>query len=186
MDWGIPGIVAWYASGDDSNPANGSERLPTIDANNTNQFSNFAFDGDPYRARDGVIGNGMGGTWGIGARIKDMSFVENLKHTFRINYIGGTNAPKMGRKLAANEVFANSSAMGKEAMYLTTNDQALEIGLTNTYKMYENFLINMEVDYIAMWLDDRDYKGVHYDRVRGKENKVQDAWNVNLAFVYSF
>ena len=183
MDWGIPGIVAWYASGDDGNPANGSERLPAIGTNNTNGFSNFAFDGDTYIARDAVIGHSMAGTWGVGARIKDMSFVENLKHTFRVNFMGGTNAPKMGRKLAENYIYANSSALGKEAMYLTTEDQALEIGLTNTYKMYDNFLINLEADYVAMWLEDRaDGRA----RIAGKNNEVHDAWNVNLSFVYSF
>ena len=188
MEWGIPGIVAWYASGDDRNPSNGSERLPGLGTNNTNGFSNFAFDGDPYIARDTVIGDSMAGTWGIGVRLKDMSFVEDLKHTFRINYMGGTNAPRMGRKLAewggpANGALYDDS-FGMEPMYLTTKDQALEIGLTNTYKMYENFLINFEADYVAMWLADRG----NYDRVwneRGN-NKVKDAWNLNLAFVYSF
>ena len=186
MDWAIPGIVAWYGSGDDSNPANGSERLPTFGGNNTNSFSNFAFDGDPYIARDAVLGNSMAGTWGIGARLKDMSFVENLKHTFRVNFMGGTNSPKMGRKLAEHGIYANSGALGMEAMYLTTEDQALEIGLTNTYKMYDNFLINLEADYIAMWLEDRDGNGKHFSRVAGDSNKVKDAWNVNLSFVYSF
>ncbi|MBQ3059338.1 MAG: outer membrane homotrimeric porin [Desulfovibrio sp.] len=195
MDWGIPGIVGWYASGDDGNPSNGSERLPTIDANNTNQFSNFAFDGDPYIARDSVIGNGMGGTWGVGARVRDMSFVEDLKHTFRVNLIGGTNAPKMGRKLAENGIYANGfdpyyrdvfgNSVGMEAMYLTTEDTALEVGLTNTYQMYENFLINFDASYVAMWLEDR---ADGRPRVVGKDmnNKVYDAWNLNLAFVYSF
>ena len=132
MDWGIPGIVARYASGDDGNPSNGSERLPALGANNTNGFSNFAFDGDKYIARDAVIGNSMAGTWGIGARLKDMSFVEDLKHTFRVNYMGGTNAPKMGRKLAEARVVdpltgdtfgpypANGYGLGMDAMYLTT------------------------------------------------------------------
>ncbi|MBQ4566741.1 MAG: hypothetical protein IJA79_01280, partial [Desulfovibrio sp.] len=128
----------------------------------------------------------MAGTWGIGARLKDMSFVENLKHTFRVNFMGGTNAPRMGRKLAEWDYYANTgkNAAGMDSMYLTTKDQALEIGLTNTYKMYDNFLINLEADYVALWLDDRgDFK-----RIASKNNKNQerDAWNVNLSFVYSF
>ena len=28
LDWATPGIIAWYGSGDDGNPYNGSERLP--------------------------------------------------------------------------------------------------------------------------------------------------------------
>ncbi len=194
LDWAIPGLYGWYASGDDSNPANGSERLPTISANNTNQFSSFAFNGDPYIARDGVISTGnMGGTWGIGARLKDMSFIEDLKHTFRVNYIGGTNSKSMAKKLSRNGVWANGDsinsdwlAVGTDGMYLTTGDSALEFGLTNTYKMYENFTVTLEADYVALWLDtSKSAWGAPH-----KEGKsipqTKDAWNINASFVYSF
>ncbi|MGE9984514.1 outer membrane homotrimeric porin [Desulfovibrio sp. SGI.169] len=186
LDWATPGLYGWYGSGDDSNPANGSERMPTLSANNTNGFSNFAFDGDPYIARDGAIGHGMGGTWGIGARLKDMSFVEDLKHTFRVNYIGGTNSPTMAKKMSLNDMYANEGGLGMEAMYLTTQDSALEIGLTNTYQMYENFVINLEADYIALWLDTS--KSVWGARHRNGSPipQTNDAWNINASFVYSF
>lgn len=186
LDWATPGLYGWYGSGDDSNPANGSERMPTLSATNTNNFSNFAFDGDPYIARDGAIGHGMGGTWGIGARLKDMSFVEDLKHTFRVNYIGGTNSPSMGKKLSLNDMYANSGEMGMEAMYLTTQDSALEIGLSNTYQMYENFVINVEADYIALWLDtSKSVWGARHRDGKGIP-QTNDAWNINASFVYSF
>ncbi|MBQ3058807.1 MAG: outer membrane homotrimeric porin [Desulfovibrio sp.] len=181
MDWGIPGIVAWYASGDNGNPADGSERMPGFGYNNTNGFSNFAFDGDPYIARDAVIGHSMAGTWGVGARVKDMSFVENLKHTFRVNFMGGTNAPRMGRKLMDAGIYANSYDIGMENLYMTTEDQALELGLTNSYQMYENFLVNLEASYLTLWMEDR---GKSRAALEGKD--YRDAWNVNLAFVYSF
>ena len=190
LDWATPGLYGWYGSGDDSNPANGSERMPTLSANNTNRFSNFAFDGDPYIARNGAIGHGMGGTWGIGARLKDMSFVEDLKHTLRVNYIGGTNSPTMAKKLSLNGLYANSGGVdgvaGMEAMYLTTQDSALEIGLTNTYQMYENFVINVEADYIALWLDNsKSVWGSRHKQGLGVP-ETRDAWNVNASFVYSF
>ena len=133
----------------------------------------------------------MAGTWGVGARIRDMSFVEDLKHTFRVNFMGGTNAPKMGRKLAERAdfygynggLYANSNDWGMDAMYLTTKDQALELSLRNTYSMYENFDVVFEADYIAMWLEDRG-NAARIDSQ--KKNQVRDAWNVNLSFVYSF
>ena len=186
MDWAIPGLYLWYSSGDDANPANGSERMPSLDGNNTNKYSNFAFDGDPYIARDAVIGNGMAGTWGIGARLKDMSFVENLKHTFRVNYIGGTNSTTMAKKMSNNNMWANSNAQGMEALYLTTGDSALELGLTNYYKMYENFTIALEADYIALWLDtSKSAWGARH--VKGQSiPQTKDAWNINASFVYSF
>ena len=193
LDWATPGLYGWYGSGDDSNPANGSERMPTLSANNTNGFSNFAFDGDPYIARDAAIGHGMGGTRGIGARLKDMSFVEDLKHTFRVNYISGTNSPTMAKKMSLNGMAANGTIyapgefanVGREAMYLTTMDSALEVGLTNTYQMYENFVINVEADYIALWLDhSRSVWG--NSKMNGKSDQERDAWNINASFVYSF
>ena len=39
MDWGTPGIFGWYASGDDGNVKNGSERLPPSPARATSRPS---------------------------------------------------------------------------------------------------------------------------------------------------
>ena len=193
LDWATPGIYGWYGSGDDSNPRNGSERMPVVSANGNNQFSNFAFNGNPYIAREGVLGSTMVGTWGIGARLKDMSFLEDLKHTLRVNFMGGTNAPKMakyvGQDLGKRGVYdVNGRANAYDPMYLTTDDYALEIGLTNTYKMYDNFTVMLDASYLALWLDDSRStwgKNPMANFAKGGDG-VYDAWNVNLSFVYSF
>ena len=192
LDWGTPGIYGWYSSGDDSNPRNGSERMPTVSANGNNDFSNFAFNGNPYIAREGILGSTMVGTWGIGARLKDVSFLEDLKHTLRVNFMGGTNAPKMAKYVSHNS-FKDPATVARygtsyDPLYLTTEDYALEIGLTNTYKMYDNFTVMLDAAYIAMWLDDsRSTWGKNpMAGFAGDRNGVYDAWNVNLSFVYSF
>ena len=192
LDWATPGIYGWYGSGDDSNPRNGSERMPVVSANGNNQFSNFAFNGNPYIAREGVLGSTMVGTWGIGARLKDVSFLEDLKHTLRVNFMGGTNAPKMakyvGQDLGKRGVYdVNGRANAYDPMYLTTDDYALEIGLTNTYKMYDNFTVMLDAAYVALWLDDSTSTwGKNPGRSALGGDGVYDAWNVNLSFVYSF
>ena len=192
LDWGTPGLYGWYSTGDDNNPRNGSERMPVVSANGNNQFSNFAFNGNPYIAREGVLGSTMVGTWGIGARLKDMSFLEDLKHTLRVNFMGGTNAPKMakyvGQDLGKRGVYdVNGRANAYDPMYLTTDDYALEIGLTNTYKMYDNFTVMLDAAYVALWLDDsRSTWGKNPGRSALGGDGVYDAWNVNLSFVYSF
>ena len=198
LDWGTPGLYGWYGSGDDSNPKNGSERMPTISANGNNQFSNFAFNGNPYIARENVLGTTMTGTWGIGVRLKDMSFLEDLKHTLRVNFMGGTNAPKMAKYMRTGQngyaPIGNgvSAIMGTgfyqpSDMYLTTEDYALEVGLTNTYQMYDNFTVMLDAAYIALWLDDsRSTWGKNPMRGYNGNNGTSDAWNVNLSFVYSF
>ena len=192
LDWGTPGLYGWYGSGDDNNPKNGSERMPVVSANGNNDFSNFAFNGNPYIAREGILGSTMVGTWGIGARLKDVSFLEDLKHTLRVNFMGGTNAPKMAKYVSHNS-FKDPAAVARygtsyDPLYLTTEDYALEIGLTNTYKMYDNFTVMLDAAYIAMWLDDsRSTWGKNpMAGFAGDRNGVYDAWNVNLSFVYSF
>ena len=197
LDWGTPGIYGWYGSGDDSNPRNGSERMPVVSANGNNDFSNFAFNGNPYIAREAVLGTTMVGTWGIGARLKDVSFLEDLKHTLRVNFMGGTNAPKMAKYMrgaASKDGVAwvarpdfGHGAPYYDPMYLTTDDYALEIGLTNTYKMYDNFTVMLDAAYIALWLDDsRNTWGKNPGKGALGGDGVYDAWNVNLSFVYSF
>ena len=196
LDWGTPGLYGWYSTGDDSNPRNGSERMPTVYANGNNDFSNFAFNGNPYIAREKALGSTMVGTWGIGARLKDVSFLEDLKHTLRVNFMGGTNAPKMAKyirdygnpyeKHGVSDVAQYATAY--DPIYLTTEDYALEVGLTNTYKMYDNFTVMLDAAYVALWLDDsRSTWGKNPMRgFSGKDGGVYDAWNVNLSFVYSF
>ena len=196
LDWGTPGLYGWYSTGDDNNPRNGSERMPTVSANGNNDFSNFAFNGNPYIARECVLGSTMVGTWGIGARLKDVSFLEDLKHTLRVNFMGGTNAPKMAKYVRENDFYTKHGVeygygVGGDAfdpIYLTTEDYALEVGLTNTYKMYDNFTIMLDAAYIAMWLDDsRNTWGKNaMSGFAGKDGGTYDAWNVNLSFVYSF
>ncbi len=180
MEWGTPGLYFWYSTGDDGNARNGSERMPVINVNNgTNQFSNFASHGGPYIPRESVIGDSLIGTWGIGARIKDFSFVEDLSHTFRINYFGGTNSVgAVEDATRANGGFLGSFAFNSGSnMYLTNKDWALEFGLSTDYQIYEN--LNLFVDMAYLVLDfDRD--------VWGSDYTATDAWNINASFVYSF
>lgn len=196
LDWAIPGIYGWYGSGDDDNPANGSERMPYVSVGNTNNgFSNLAFNGHPWtEQREGTLGRNMSGTWGVGARLKDMSFVENLKHTLYLNVIGGTNSTTMAKRyISPNGVRsfggefegANSTGLGMDPLYMTTNDTAMEVGFTTNYKMYDNFDIYLDAAYIATWLDHS--RSVWGNSVmNGRNDEVRDPWNVNLSFVYSF
>jgi hypothetical protein len=193
LDWGIPGLYGWYASGDDSNPSNGSERMPSVSTGNANnQFSDFAMNGAPWShgTREGVLSFSMTGTWGIGARLKDMRFVEDLKHTLYLNYMGGTNSPSMAKKMTRDgngwNGRPNGADVGHDPLYMTTLDSALEIGLRNVYQMYENFEIYFEGAYIATFLDHSKKVWGRSDMNRSGEDEVRDPWNINLSFVYTF
>ncbi|MBO4314014.1 MAG: outer membrane homotrimeric porin [Desulfovibrio sp.] len=208
LDWGIPGLYGWYASGDDSDLGNGSERLPGVSTfNNHNNFSNYGFNGHNYIGREGVIAGSMAGTWGVGARLKDvvLPWVEDLKHTLRLNLMGGTNDHRLLKKMhnadlyptangqlydaRGDNVYAGAGwiygAPGVEAMYLTDRDTALEVGLTSTWTVYENLSLILDTAYMALWLD----KGRNVwggSRMNGKDDTTRDSWNVNLTFYYTF
>ena len=186
MDWGTPGIFGWYASGDDGNVKNGSERMPSISG--CGNFMSFMGDGNyGWSTSDSLYDRNMtyAGTWGIGLRIHDLSFVEDLKHSFRVAYWGGTNSPAMAKYVNSSYGWQNFNPDGygeKDGPYLTTNDGLLEFNLVNSYQIYENLEANLELGYIVNMVDDDTWKRSY----RSDSYKKQDAWKAQLIFAYSF
>ena len=179
MDWGTPGIFGWYSSGDDGNVKNGSERMPTLSG--CGNFMSFMGDAN-YGWGDGRLYDRnltYAGTWGVGLRIHDMSFVEDLKHSFRVAYWGGTNSPAMAKYVKDSYGWDNGLPEGP---YLTTNDGLLEFNLVNSYQIYENLEANLELGYIVNMVDDDTWKRSYRD----DSYKKQDAWKAQLIFAYSF
>ena len=182
MDWGTPGIFGWYSSGDDGNVKNGSERLPSLAG--AGNFTSFMGDGNMawgtgYNFYDNNLT--YAGTWGIGLQVADMSFVEDLKHTFRIAYWGGTNSPSMV-KYMDSAVAWNETTAAQDGPYLTTNDGLLEFNLVNSYQIYENLEANLELGYIVNMMDkdtwDKSYHSSNWSK--------QDAWKAQLILAYTF
>ena len=188
MDWGTPGIFGWYASGDDSNPKNGSERMPTVSP--CGNFTSFFGDGNWGWSTSGALYDrnmSYTGTWGVGLQVRDMSFIEDLKHTFRVAYWGGTNSPNMAKY--ANNAWGWASGQGEtftgyhdQEVYLTTNDGLLEFNLVNAYQIYENLEINLELGYVVNFIDQDTWKRADYASAYEK----QDAWKAQLIFAYTF
>ena len=183
MDWGTPGIFGWYASGDDGNVKNGSERLPSIAG--SGNFTSFMGDGNlawgtGYNFYDNNLT--YAGTWGIGLQIADVSFVEDLKHTFRVAYWGGTNSPSMVKYMGSAVAWNDTTAF-QDGPYLTTNDGLLEFNLVNSWQIYENLEANLELGYIINMMD-RDTWDKSY--VSDRNWSKQDAWKAQLIFAYSF
>lgn len=198
MDWGLPGLYGWYMSGDDDNPHNGSERMPYLSTTNSwrNTLSTFGFRGNP------IIGGGKGeinvnptGTWGAGARIRDLkpwSFI-NLSHTIVFNVFGGTNSPKManyitgrhGDKVDGNRnLFRNNTDFNSFGTYLTTADSGMEINFDTKWKAEENLTFYLNTGYIHLWLDDGVWG--RYGKQQGSTLNTKDAWEASLNIVYSF
>ena len=183
MDWGTPGIFGWYASGDDGNVKNGSERLPSIAG--SGNFTSFMGDGNlawgtGYNFYDNNLT--YAGTWGVGLQIADVSFVEDLKHTFRVAYWGGTNSPSMVKYMGSAVAWDDTTAV-QDGPYLTTSDGLLEFNLVNSWQIYENLEANLELGYIINMMD-RDTWDKSY--VSDRNWSKQDAWKAQLIFAYSF
>lgn len=182
-DWGVPGIFAWYASGDDGNVKNGSERMPSLCAYGS--FTSYLGDGNEH------WGPGLtyfdhalnyAGTWGVGVQIRDVSLVENLSQTLRVAYWGGTNSPAMVKYM--DQALAwDSTYMYSDGPYLTTNDGLLEVNFISKYDIYENLTANLELGYVANFIDNSTWK-------RGYQNwgsySKQDMWKAQLLIKYSF
>ena len=199
FDWGTPAIYGWYSSGDDDDPTNGSERLPNIEKNNesTSGLTSIATLGTWTLGRDAVLGSTLAGTWGVGLRVRDVSFLDDLTHTLHINYYQGTNSSDMARYIkGAPSAYTIIQPNGVDynnanyyGLYLTDRDKAFEVGLSSQYQIYENLKFLVEANYIALWLDTslrvwggfRDNSGVFRHA-----NSTEDLWNVNASFIYKF
>ena len=186
LDWATPGIFGWYASGDDGNVKNGSERMPSIAG--AGNFTSFIGDGNLSWS---PVANGCdwtmsyAGTWGLGAQLKDMSFMENITHTFRLAYWGGTNAPSMVKYMSSASAW--QQGYGGDGPYLTTNDGLLEFNLVNTWQAYENLSVNLELGYVANMIDKGTWKKAGYNNGAGNGSfEKQDAWKAQVVFQYSF
>lgn len=183
LDWMIPGLFGWYASGDDGNVKNGSERLPSIVPGQS--FTSFLGDANLGWAPEGAYiekGRSLAGTWGLGLRLKDISFIENLKHTFVAAYFGGTNSPSMVKYMTSAYAWESTSNRS-DGPYLTTNDGLLELDFWTNYKIYENLSVNLDLGYIVNMVDNSTWSK---DYANFGTFEKQDAWKAQLTFTYTF
>jgi hypothetical protein len=179
MDWGTPGIFGWYASGDNGNPKNGSRRMPTICP--YGNFTSFLGDGNLAWSPTGSMldyNTSYSGTWGIGARAADVSFADKLSHTLTVAYWGGTNSPSMVKYMDTSYAWN----VGFMENYLTTRDGLLEINLVNSWKMYENLEMNLELGYVANFVDNGTWKKA----VNDSSFRKQDMWKAQVVWAYTF
>lgn len=169
LDMMTPGLVAWYASGDDSNPYDGSERLPSIAP--AWGVSTFGFDGAYGLGSGAVCSATPAGTWGLIARLANMSFTEDMTHSLLVGYYEGTNDEQMVR-----QGFVSSVDSGD--VYLTDKDNAWEVNFDTQYQVYENLTLAAEFGYLKLDLD---------SSVWGSLSDVRDdAYKAGVSFTYSF
>ena len=183
MDWGTPGIFGWYASGDDKNIKNGSERMPYLYAEQ--KFTSMLGEDVAYTGGHTDMKLSLDGSWGVGLQVKDLTFVEDLKHTLRVAYYGGTNDHKMARYAnlmtrTADPRTTTPWQMNKKDLYLTDKDGILEFNVNSYYQIYENLKMGLELAYAVNMMDSDTWKHA------GATYSKQDMWSADLTFTYSF
>ena len=122
-----------------------------------------------------TLGYGISGTWAVMARVKDISFMEDLSHVLRVVYYQGTNNKEMVR----SKMISNPQDSVASMMYLTTGDKAVEVNFDTEYKLYKNLSLFVELGYIRLDLDKDLWKGVGYE---AKENNFKGTFSVGYKF----
>ena len=165
-----PGLIALYGSGDNSDTMDGSERLPTLSPGWG--ATTLGWDG-AYGISDGaVLSNTPTGTWGVVARLADISFFENLTHTLAVGFYTGTNNTRMVTSGPVGGVESGN-------VYLTTKDHAWEVNFDSQYKIYENLTLAAEMGFVRLDLD----KDVWGSKLSGVD---KTAYKVGLNLNYAF
>lgn len=131
-----PMLFGLYESGESRSSAgvgNRSKIMPTLSPD-LGGVSSFGFGGSNFRGntRYALGLNGPTGKWGVGLKLLDITFVENLSHVANFAYYQGTNDQRV------------ADATGN----LGTSDKAYEINFDTTYKLYEELAAIVELGWI--------------------------------------
>lgn len=169
LDFMTPGLLFWYSSGDNADINDGSERLPYIKTSWAP--SSYGYDGAYYNAKSCLFGDSMNASMGVYAQLKDISFIEDLTHVFRVGFIKGTNNTEMVRQGAASLYDAYGD------VYMTTADQAWEVNFDTEYAIYKDLTLCVELGYINLDLGD-----VWNARTDYNENNFRGGVSLRYAF----
>lgn len=171
-----PGLLFWYSSGDDSNGWDGSERLPTIQGSWAP--TSYGFDAAVYNTANCLVSETLNGTWGVTLQLKDISFMEDLSHVFRVAYYAGTNNKAMAEKGWVSSPWDDQNATGT-GLYLTTKDHAWEVNFDTQYNIYKDLTLVLELGYINLKIDE-DVWGLDSSDIRKNNFKA----GVNLTYAF--
>lgn len=150
MDMFTPMIYGLYESGESRSSAGNDSKgkvMPTLSGDLWG-VSSFGFSGSQLRGnvkdRIGALDNnepfGPSGKMALGLKLKDISFMDKLTHTFNVAYYRGTN---------------HKDNIGS----LTKKDYAWELNFDTQYQVYESLAAIVELGYMNVNLDDNASAG---------------------------
>ncbi|GFM37009.1 outer membrane homotrimeric porin [Desulfovibrio psychrotolerans] len=184
MDMLTPGIIGWYATGEDDDITNGSERLPVI----SGAFSPTTFGFDGYAGGNvtptgDLLGTSYDGKWGLGLVLEDIKVIEDLTSQIRVVYVKGTNDHDVLDSLVKYTSTSKATFLSNNiGTFMTDKDQAWEVNFDHKYMIYENLAMIVELGYVNLDLNDSAW-GLNQ---AGATKYDEDAWKANLIFQYTF
>ncbi len=177
LDMVTPQVFGWWSTGEDGSTRNGSERMPSI-LSNWGPGNSFLFDGSQELLKQGNMGVNPIGSYGIGASLNNITFMEKLSHRLTFVYLRGNNSAKALRYL--NTLLGSNPyyTMGRD---LTMNESILGANFDTTYQIYENLAAVLETG----WAHGDFQSSVWGHRLTNKANEG-DAWKVAFGLTYKF
>ncbi|EPR30618.1 hypothetical protein dsat_1340 [Alkalidesulfovibrio alkalitolerans DSM 16529] len=169
LSWFVPSLSAWYGSGVDSRDSNGDERMPVI-AGSWTQSKMLSSGGRLLNDDAAMIA--YVGSWGIGAKLEKIAFIEDLSHDLVFSFYKGTN-----HKDAA----ANGLTYGSD---LTTKDTVFAIDFNNTYKIMEE--LSFIADLGIAWPNFHKNTWRNAPGVGNAVDNQTQMWRTSVGFVYKF
>jgi hypothetical protein len=171
MDMFTPMIWGLYESGESRSSGeegNKSKVMPTL-GGDLFGISSFGFNGSNFRgvgrARIGQINAdpfGPSGKWGVGLKLKNITFIDKVSHELSAGYYEGTN-----------------KASEANAALFTDKDKAWEVNFNTQYRMYENLAAILELGYMKADLEK--------DESRPELSAKDDAaWKAAAGFRFRF
>ncbi len=160
-----------YTSGEDDDADNGSERMPALKTRNWAAGS-FWFGGDTLLSGSNGYLNTEMGFWALGLSLKDISFIEKLSHTITGMYVQGTN----DKATAGWTIGATGLDFVSYGHSLTEEDHIIEFDLNNSYKLYDELTLSLDLGYIVNGYDKDTWAGI----------EREDAFKLSTGLAYSF
>jgi hypothetical protein len=152
LSFGALSAISWYSSGDSNDSNRGI--MPIISDDGGFFPTRYGTAGTNARSFDRLLtGTGLG-MWGIGLQLANVSFVDNLSHTARVVFMGGTNE---GDAVQRNNISSAATIKGDSVFnggYFMTSDRAWEINLLNQYKVSQNLKFDIDIAYVRLDLGD--------------------------------
>ncbi|MBA4356164.1 MAG: hypothetical protein C0405_00385 [Desulfovibrio sp.] len=190
-----PSAFFVYSSGEKGNSTDGgsggSGRMPLV-ANPQNWAVGSFFFGDRdfvngFPTNAGYVRNTLG-FWAAGVSLKDITFIDKLKHTAHLMYVKGTNDKRF---ITENGTTASGGINALNRAYygafLTEKDSLWEVDFNTKYQIYDELSMYLNLGYINANFD-KDVWGASSAANAGDISAYgnKDAYRVGLGMAYSF